>query len=201
VRIYDVSNPRAPRLVKNVQTCKGSHTHTVIPHPTDKGIVYIYVSGSQGAREEELAGCVNGTDPADEPQLALPARRDQGAAANPEQAEVVTGARIFTGLGGRGTARRPARRGGRDSAMADGTGPRNCHDVTAYPAFEPARRRLRQLRPAGGHQTRSARCGSMRSPTPTSRSGTRPCSATTASKVFFTDEWGGGTSRCVRPPR
>jgi hypothetical protein len=43
VRIFDVSDPTAPRLVKNVQTCKGSHTHTVIPHPTDKGIVYLYV--------------------------------------------------------------------------------------------------------------------------------------------------------------
>jgi hypothetical protein len=36
VRIYDVANPRAPRLVKNVETCKGSHTHTVVPHPTDR---------------------------------------------------------------------------------------------------------------------------------------------------------------------
>ena len=50
VRIYDVSNPRAPKLVKNVQTCKGSHTHTLIPDPKDKGMVYLYVSGSQGAR-------------------------------------------------------------------------------------------------------------------------------------------------------
>src|SRR6185503_21258624 len=31
VRIYDISNPRAPKLVKNVETCKGSHTHTIIP--------------------------------------------------------------------------------------------------------------------------------------------------------------------------
>ena len=34
VRIFDVSNPRAPKLVKNVQTCKGSHTHTIVPSPT-----------------------------------------------------------------------------------------------------------------------------------------------------------------------
>ncbi|MHB1265938.1 MAG: hypothetical protein ACYC1S_16240 [Gemmatimonadaceae bacterium] len=62
-----MSNPRAPRLVKNVQTCKGSHTHTLIPDPNDKGIVYLYVSGNQGARPaEELAGCNNGIDPADE---------------------------------------------------------------------------------------------------------------------------------------
>ena len=35
VRIFDVSNPKAPKLVKNVQTCKGSHTHTLVPSPTD----------------------------------------------------------------------------------------------------------------------------------------------------------------------
>src|SRR4051812_34866021 len=65
VRIYDVSNPSAPRLVKNVQTCKGSHTHTVIPSPTNSKVVYIYVSGQQAARPAtELAGCNNGTDPA-----------------------------------------------------------------------------------------------------------------------------------------
>ena len=66
VRIYDVSNPASPRLVKNVQTCKGSHTHTMIPDPADKGVVYLYVSGTQGARlDSELAGCRSGTDPAD----------------------------------------------------------------------------------------------------------------------------------------
>ena len=43
VRIYDVSNPATPRLVKNVQTCKGSHTHTIIPSPKDKNVIYIYV--------------------------------------------------------------------------------------------------------------------------------------------------------------
>jgi hypothetical protein len=50
VRIYDVSDPRRPRLVKNVQTCKGSHTHTLVPSPRDTGVVYVYVSGNQGAR-------------------------------------------------------------------------------------------------------------------------------------------------------
>ena len=66
VRIFDVSDPRTPKLIKNVQTCKGSHTHTIVPSTTDKNIIYIYVSGSQGARPEtEVAGCKNGTDPAD----------------------------------------------------------------------------------------------------------------------------------------
>src|SRR5262245_23971027 len=147
VRIYDVSDPRAPRLVKNVETCKGSHTHTVVPSPTDKGVVYIYVSGSQGARPEtELAGCRNGTDPADETNSLYRLDVIKVPLANPEQAEVVTGARIFTGLSPapRSAARQaaqpdrptPANTTPQQDSMQAAfmrSGPRNCHDVTAYP--------------------------------------------------------------------
>ena len=141
VRIYDVSDPRNPRLVKNVQTCKGSHTHTVIPSPTDKGIIYIYVSGS-GQPRTEMAGCVAGTDPADETNSLYRLDVIKVPLANPEQAEVVTGARIFTGLGP--APRRSGAQGGRGGRAGGGGGaegaapvpqygPRNCHDVSAYP--------------------------------------------------------------------
>jgi LVIVD repeat len=140
VRIYDVSNPAEPRLVKNVQTCKGSHTHTIVPDPRDKGIIYIYVSGSQGARpDSELAGCKEGTDPADETNSLYRLDVIRVPLAHPDQAEVVTGARIFTGLE---PAPRSASRANRDAGRAPAagspappppTGPRNCHDVTAYP--------------------------------------------------------------------
>jgi hypothetical protein len=129
VRIYDVSNPRQPRLVKNVQTCKGSHTHTLVPDPNDDGVVYIYISGNQGARPEtELAGCREGTDPADTTNSLYRLDVIRVPLANPEQAEVVTGARIFTGLD---PAPRASSRPARSGRV---TGPRNCHDVTAYPA-------------------------------------------------------------------
>src|SRR5437868_4377452 len=99
VRIYDVSNPAAPRLVKNVQTCKGSHTHTVIPDPKNKDVVYIYVSGNQNARPAtELAGCNNGSDPADVKNYLYRLDVIKVPLKHPEQAEVVTGARLFTGL-------------------------------------------------------------------------------------------------------
>jgi hypothetical protein len=149
VRIFDVSNPKAPKLVNNVQTCKGSHTHTIVPSPKDKNIIYIYVSGGQGARPEtELAGCKNGTDPADPTNSLFMLDIIKVPLDHPENAKVIPGARIFTGLepggvcerfcapttggGGRGG------RGGRGGAPADSappvrTGPRNCHDVTAYP--------------------------------------------------------------------
>ncbi|MBY0489318.1 MAG: hypothetical protein K2R93_05710 [Gemmatimonadaceae bacterium] len=145
VRIFDVSNPKAPKLVKNVQTCKGSHTHTLVPSPTDKKVVYLYVSGQQAARPEtELAGCKNGTDPADPTNSLFQLDIIKVNIDHPEEAKVIPGARIFTGLDGAGECKqfcepvsaRRAAAGGRgrpapDPAMP--TGPRNCHDVTAYP--------------------------------------------------------------------
>ena len=50
VRIFDITNIREPKLVANVQTCRGSHTHTVLEDPKDRDNVYIYVSGSSGIR-------------------------------------------------------------------------------------------------------------------------------------------------------
>ena len=145
VRIFDVSDPKAPKLVRNVQTCKGSHTHTLVPSPTDPRTVYLYVSGQQAARPEtELAGCKNGTDPADPTNSLFQLDIIKVPLDHPERAQVIPGARIFTGLDGRAECKQfcappdprmqeylrthPA-----DPAMP--TGPRNCHDVTAYPAM------------------------------------------------------------------
>ena len=58
VRIFDVSDVARPKQVAAVQTCRGSHTHTLVPDPNDPAHVYIYVSGTNPARsEKELAGC------------------------------------------------------------------------------------------------------------------------------------------------
>ncbi|NUQ12929.1 MAG: hypothetical protein HUU26_11505, partial [Gemmatimonadaceae bacterium] len=113
VRIFDVSNPAQPRLIKNVQTCKGSHTHTILPHPRDRNILYIYVSGNQGARPAtELPGCREGTDPADESNSLFRLDIIKVDVRNPEKAEVIGGARIFTGLDpAPRAASRPARGG------------------------------------------------------------------------------------------
>ena len=103
VRIFDVTNAKAPKLIKNVQTCKGSHTHTVVPSPTDPNILYIYVSGQQAARPEtELAGCKNGTDPADPTNSLYQLDIIKVQLNHPERAVVIPGARIFTGLDGGG---------------------------------------------------------------------------------------------------
>ena len=154
VRIYDVSDEHAPKLIKNVQTCKGSHTHTVIPSPTDRNIVYIYVSGQQAARPAtEMAGCKNGTDPVDPTNSLYQLDIIKVPLNHPEKAAVIPGARIFTGLDASpdcvtfcapaGERRPPANYMSRGAAPADSatlaavvhTGPHNCHDVTAYPAY------------------------------------------------------------------
>jgi hypothetical protein len=58
IRIFDISDIRNPRYVTDVQTCRGSHTHTVVTDPNDPANVYIYVSGSAAVRPaEELPGC------------------------------------------------------------------------------------------------------------------------------------------------
>lgn len=99
VRVFDISDIRNPKLVGGVQTCRGSHTHTVVENPRDKENVYIYVSGSAGIRpSSELEGCTT-DDPFTNPNSSLlkieiikvPLR-------NPAAAAIVSRADIFTGL-------------------------------------------------------------------------------------------------------
>jgi hypothetical protein len=202
VRIFDVSNPRAPRLVKNVETCKGSHTHTVVPHPKDKDIVYLYVSGSQGARPEtELAGCKNGADPADTTNSLYRLDVIKVSLSRPQDAAVVTGARIFTGLGPAPTRGGQTRRArpltGADSAMMAqmaAAGPRNCHDVTAYPAMGLL---------AGSCASHGILVDISNPEKPKRLSAAADTNfslwhtavfSNDGKKLVFTDEWGGGTS-------
>jgi hypothetical protein len=98
IRVFDISDINHPKNVANVQTCRGSHTHTVVTDPNDKENVYIYVSGSSGVRSaDELPGCKDG--PVDDPDSArfrlevikVPLKAPQTAA-------IVSSPRIFYGL-------------------------------------------------------------------------------------------------------
>ncbi len=201
VRIYDVSDPAAPRLVKNVQTCKGSHTHTVVPHPRDKNVIYIYVSGSQGARPAtEIPGCKEGDDPADETNSLFRLDVIKVDLRRPERAEVVTGARIFTGLdaapraAGRPARVRPRAPGDSAAPPPAPTGPRNCHDVTAYPS-------AKLLAGACGSYGLLVDISNPEKPVRIDAKADTNFSlwhtavfSNDGKKVVFTDEWGGGTS-------
>jgi hypothetical protein len=98
IRIFDVADPAHPRQVADVQTCRGSHTHTLVPDPSDKNIVYVYVSGLAGVRSStEMPGCVEGdvTDPNSALFRIEVIRVPLNA---PQQAKIVSSARIFSDL-------------------------------------------------------------------------------------------------------
>lgn len=97
IRIFDVADPSHPRQVADVQTCRGSHTHTIIPDPRD-GVVYVYVSGLAPVRSpSELAGCEAGTV-ADPNSALFRIEVIRVPIAHPDQATIVSSARIFNDL-------------------------------------------------------------------------------------------------------
>jgi hypothetical protein len=134
IRIFDISNMASPKSVANVQTCRGSHTHTVVTDPRDKDNVYIYVSGSAGVRSaDELPGCKDG--PIDDPDSArFRLEVIKVPLAAPQTAAIVSSPRIFYGLappprrvepgrGGAGRGADPAAAGaGAGAAPAGATG-------------------------------------------------------------------------------
>jgi hypothetical protein len=99
IRIFDISDIKNPEYIANVQTCRGSHTHSVLKDPDDNKNVYVYVSGSAMVRpEEELPGCSN-LMPDEDPNSALfRIEIIQVPLDNPEDAAIVNSPRIFENL-------------------------------------------------------------------------------------------------------
>jgi len=133
VRIFDISDVKNPKQVAAVQTCRGSHTHTLVVDPNDKENVYIYVSGTSFVRQsEELAGC-SGEAPDKDPNTAL-FRIDviKVPLARPRDAQVVSSPRVFidprtgsvNGLNNGGTH-------GKDG-LEKPSDTNQCHDITVY---------------------------------------------------------------------
>ena len=149
IRIFDATDIRNPTYVANVQTCRGSHTHTVVTDPNDTENVYIYVSGSSRIRSpNELPGCSDGPME-DNPNTALfRIEVIKVPLAAPEDAQIVSSPRIFNDLtaparhaepvadtAGLGARRAAAGRGGGRGGGPPRrrTGPTQCHDITVYP--------------------------------------------------------------------
>jgi hypothetical protein len=197
VRVFDITDVRKPKQVAAVQTCRGSHTHTLVPHPTDKANLYVYGSGTSSVRSpEELAGC-SGLDPKEDPNTALfSIDVIQIPIAAPEQARIISRPRIFadpsTG------AISGLWHGGDHGPGTQKTSETNqCHDITVFP----------ELGLAAGACSGNGILLDISDPVKPVRldgvvdknfaywhSATFNNSGT---KVVFTDEWGGGTRpRC-----
>ena len=99
IRIFEISDIANPKYLTNVQTCRGSHTHTVVTDPDDTAHVYIYVSGAAPVRSpSELPGC-SAALPEEDPNTALfRIEVIQVPLAAPERARIVSSPRIFIGL-------------------------------------------------------------------------------------------------------
>ncbi len=101
VRIFDITDLKNPKQVAAVQTCRGSHTHTLVPDPRDKSHIFLYASGTGGVRSgEELVGC-SGKDPKDDPNTSLfSIDVIEVPIANPSQARIVNQPRLFASTEG-----------------------------------------------------------------------------------------------------
>jgi hypothetical protein len=195
VRIFDISTPSAPKQVAAVQTCRGSHTHTLVTNPRDKSKVYIYGQGTSGVRSaEELDGC---STAADDPNTALfSIDIIEVPVAAPARARIVNRPRIFSDPATGAVA--GLWQGGNHGAGTQSTSTTTaCHDITAYPALGLA------AGACGGNgiildisdPAHPVRIEEMTDPNfaywhsaSFNNDGT---------KVIFTDEWGGGTNpRC-----
>ncbi|MEO5511853.1 MAG: hypothetical protein ABIV28_07960, partial [Longimicrobiales bacterium] len=135
VRIYDVSDPRNPRLINNIQTCRGTHTHTIVPDPKDKNVIYLYGGGSSSVRDStEMPGCSQGNYPANPDASNNRIDIIKVELDHPQDAKVVGFARIFENL-----PRSPGRGGVADTSTTpnarNASGPGGCHDLTSYPTY------------------------------------------------------------------
>ena len=196
VRIFDISDIKNPKQVAAVQTCRGSHTHTLVVDPNDKENVYIYVSGTSFVRQaEELAGC-SGETPDKDPNTALfRIEVIKVPLARPQDAKVIGSPRIF------GDSSKPNVLSSGGTHGKDGPEkPKDtdqCHDITVYSALglaagacegngilldikDPANpKRLDAVNDQNYAYWHSASFSND------------------GKKVVFTDEWGGGTAaRC-----
>ncbi|HEY7235226.1 MAG TPA: hypothetical protein VH539_13830 [Gemmatimonadaceae bacterium] len=221
IRVIDMADPKHPKYLATVQTCRGSHTHTVVTDPKDASSVYIYVSGSAGVRSpNELAGC-SGALPEEDPNSALfRIEVIQVPLAHPEQAHIVSSPHIFDSLTAPAKhAEMPADIAARDSARAAAArnnpnaaarrfgrpfnaalaqrGPTQCHDITVYPA----------IGLAGGACAGYGLLLDIHDVAHPRRIGAVADSnfsfwhsatfSNDGSKVLFSDEWGGGSQpRC-----
>src|SRR6478735_5641556 len=131
VRIFDISDINNPKQVAAVQTCRGSHTHTLVADPKDPNNIYVYVSGTGRPRlATELSGC-SGEAPEKDPNTSL-FRIDiiRVPLSAPQNARIVSSPRIFANAAGNiAGLNRPII----DTAAAHHPSETSrCHDITAY---------------------------------------------------------------------
>jgi hypothetical protein len=197
VRIFDISDVNKPRQIAAIQTCRGSHTHTLVVDPDDSANVYVYGSGTGAVRSaDELTGC-SGLDPKEDANTALfSIDVIQVPLAAPETARIVNRPRIFADPASGAIS--GLWQGGNHGPGTQTTRLTNqCHDITVFPEVGLAAGACAgngilmdisdPVHPVRLDQVVDKNFAYWHSAT-FNNDGT---------KVIFTDEWGGGTRpRC-----
>jgi hypothetical protein len=199
VRIFDISDIRNPKQVAAVQSCRGSHTHTLVVDPNDKDDIYIYISGTSFVRQpEELAGC-SGETPDKDPNTALfRIEVIKVPLASPQDAKIVASPRVF--IDARTGALNGLNNGGSHDKGAEKPADTNqCHDITVYSA----------IGLAAGACSGNGILLDIRDPVHPKRVDAvndpnyaywhSASFSNDGTKVVFTDEWGGGLGARCRP--
>jgi hypothetical protein len=197
IRIFDISDLRKPKQIAAIQTCRGSHTHTLVTDPDDKANIYVYGSGTGSPRSpEELAEC-SALQPGDDPNTALfSIDVIQVPLAAPEKSRIVSRPRIFADE--KTGAISGLWQGGAHGVGTQTTSVTNqCHDITVFP----------EIGLAAGACSGNGILLDISDPVKpvrldfvSDKNFAYWHSATfnnDGTKVIFTDEWGGGTRpRC-----
>ncbi len=132
LRIFDISDLTRPRQVGAVQTCRGSHTHSVISGPGDDGKIIVYNSGTSRVRdEEELEGCV-GDIPGDDRTALFRIDVIEIPVDDPSQSRIVHSPAVFADSEA-GTLAGLWRGGDHGDDTQDTWRTDQCHDITVFP--------------------------------------------------------------------
>jgi hypothetical protein len=196
VRIFDISDISSPKQVAAVQSCRGSHTHTLVPDPKDPNNVYLYISGTSFVRQgEELEGCSDGNPDKNQNISRFSIDVIKVPLASPQDAKIIASPRIFSddkkinalNNGGSASEGTPTRSEDTDQ----------CHDITVYS----------ELGLAAGACSGNGILLDIKDPANPKRIDSvndknyaywhSASFSNDGKKVVFTDEWGGGMgARC-----
>jgi hypothetical protein len=200
VRIFDISDIKQPKQVAAVQTCRGSHTHTLVLDPKDKDNVYIYVSGTSFVRQsEELPGCSNEPPEKDPKTARFSIDVIKVPVARPQDAKVVSSPRLF--MDPRSGVINSLTNGGTHTmtGVSKPTPTDQCHDITVYSA----------VGLAAGACSGNGILLDIKDPANPKRIDAvndpnysywhSASFSNDGKKVVFTDEWGGGLGARCRP--
>ena len=194
LRIFDIAELRRPRQVGQVQTCRGSHTHSVVSADDDR--IVVYNSGTAGVRdEEELEGCIGGI-PGDSRTALFRVDVIEIPVDNPDEARIIDSPTVFADAE-TGNIAGLWQGGDHGEGTQDTNQTNHCHDITVFPS----------LNLAAGACSGNGIIFDITDP----RKPTRIDAVTDdgfaywhsatfnndGTKVLFTDEWGGGSRpRC-----